>query len=111
VISEGPLAPLGGKLAVAFGGVGGPVQEHTSKWSDGMSTLGKVFKVVLMVGAGTASLAPSAFSSEGFRTSEARCATCCLEEGSTCVAGGTSNPHRYYKESGPCGDTAPAPPP
>lgn len=76
-----------------------------------MNTFGKLFKLVLMVGAATASLAPSAFSSEGFRPREARCATCCVEEGSTCVVDGIGNPDRYYKASGPCGDTAPAPPP
>jgi hypothetical protein len=67
-----------------------------------MNTLTKLFRVVLMVGAGTASLAPSAFSSEGLRPREARCATCCREEGSTCVAGGVQNANYYYKESGPC---------
>jgi hypothetical protein len=77
-----------------------------------MSTLGKVSKVVLMVAAATASLAPSAFSSDGFRSREARCVTCCAEENSRCIAFGISYVGYYLPEIGSgCGDTAPAPPP
>lgn len=67
-----------------------------------MKKFTKLFRVVLMVAAGTASLAPSAFSSEGLRPREARCATCCVEEGSTCVVDAVKTPNYYYKESGSC---------
>lgn len=76
-----------------------------------MRTGARIAQVLLLVCSGAAAMAPMTFSSEGVHANEARCATCCFEEFSTCIVGDTQNPHRYYKESGSCKASDVLPPP
>ncbi len=60
-------------------------------------------QVALLSLAALGAFTPSAFSADGgLRTSEAKCATCCPEKGSTCVVGDIAKGDYYYKESGSC---------
>lgn len=60
-------------------------------------------QMVLLATAALGAFAPAAYTADsGVRPSEARCATCCPEEKSTCVVGDIAKADYYYKESGSC---------
>ena len=65
--------------------------------------------MLLLAMASLGAFAPAAYTAdEGVRLSEAKCATCCPEEGSTCIVGDKAASGYYYKASGSC---TPPPPP